>query len=341
MRAFDYARPETIEQALALLDGAERTDGLRRPLAGGTDLLTLMKADIVSPHVLIDIKRLPELDDRILDTGDGLEIGALATLTQLEADPLIRARYPALAEAAAAAASPQLRNMATIGGNLLQRPRCWYFRSPHVTCWLKGGDACPARNGENQLHALFGADPCVAVHPSDPATALVALGAEVRLRSAERERTIPIEEFFALPTDERRTETTIGSDELIVAIRLPGIGPMEQPAGGTVSTYLKAMDRKVWAFAVVGVAAALRFDGRLVSAARIVLGGVSPIPHRAVEAEQILTGAELSEAIITQAATAALADATPLRLNGYKIPLAEALTRRALHSLAGGARAVA
>jgi xanthine dehydrogenase YagS FAD-binding subunit len=335
MRPFDYTRPETIKRALTLLDGSTAPNGQRRPLAGGTDLLTLMKAEIATPDVLIDIKRLPELDDRITDTGNGIEIGALATLTQLEADPLIRARYPALAEAAAAAASPQLRNMATIGGNLLQRPRCWYFRSPHVSCWLKGGDDCPARSGENQLHALFGADPCVAVHPSDPATALVALGAEVRLRSTGQERTIPIEEFFALPTAERRTETTIGGDELIVAIRLPALTLAEDPAGAG-STYLKAMDRKVWAFAVVAVAAALRFDGQRVTEARVVLGGVSPIPHRTVAAEQILTGVELSEAVIAQAATAALADVMPLRLNGYKIPLAEALVRRALRALADG-----
>jgi xanthine dehydrogenase YagS FAD-binding subunit len=225
--------------------------------------------------------------------------------------------------------------MATIGGNLLQRPRCWYYRNPHIDCWLKGGDTCPAREGQNQQHALFGADPCVAVHPSDPPAALMALGAEVRVRAAGHERTVPIEEFFAFPTEERRTETTLGSDELIVSIRLPAV-----PAG-TASTYLKAMDRKVWAFAVVAAAAAMRFEGSRVAEASIVLGGVSPIPHRAVAAEQLLVGAELSEEVVARAATAALAGATPLRLNGYKIPLAEALIRRALHSLVAGSQAAA
>ncbi|HEU5433726.1 MAG TPA: FAD binding domain-containing protein, partial [Thermomicrobiales bacterium] len=148
---------------------------MARPLAGGTDLLTLMKADLAAPGRLIDIKRLAELDDRIDDGPDGLTIDAPATLAEIEDDPLVRAVAPALAAAAGLAASPQLRNMATIGGNLLQRPRCWYFRDPHIGCWLKGGNDCPARSGENQLHAVFDVSPCVAVHPSDPAVALLAL----------------------------------------------------------------------------------------------------------------------------------------------------------------------
>ncbi len=324
LRPFDFTRPDTIEQAVALL--GKIPAGEQRALAGGTDLLTLMKSDIVAPAGLVDIKRLPELDDQIVAGDDGVTIGTLTTLSQLDDSQLIREHYPALAEAVAVAASPQLRNMATIGGNLLQRSRCWYFRNPHVQCWLNGGDRCFAREGENQRHALFGADPCVSAHPSDLATALMALGAEVNLRGATHERTVPLGEFFALPTDTRRTETTIGSDELIVSIQLP-------PASGVTSTYLKAMDRHVWSFAVVGVAAALRLaDGR-VEAASVVLGGVSPIPHRAEAAEAVLTGAELTDAVIQEAATAALAGATPLSQNGYKIPLTEALVRRALSSL--------
>ena len=324
LRPFDFTRPDSIEQAIALL--GNDASGEQRPLAGGTDLLTLMKSDLVSPAGLIDIKRLPELDDRIVAGDDGVTIGTLTTLSQLEFSPVIRDQYPVLAEAVAVAASPQLRNMATIGGNLLQRPRCWYFRNPHISCWLNGGDRCFARDGENQLHALFGADPCVAVHPSDLAPALVALRAEVRLRGAANERTVPIEEFFTLPTAERRTETTIGHDELIVSIHLP-------PASGVRSTYLKAMDRKVWAFALVSVAAALNMSGGKVESASLVLGGVSPIPHRAETAEAILTGSDLSDEVIAQAATAALTGAEPLSHNAYKIPLAEALVRRALSSL--------
>jgi xanthine dehydrogenase YagS FAD-binding subunit len=326
MRPFDFASPDSIDQALTMV-GAPG-NGEARLLAGGTDLLTLMKADITNPSMLVDIKRVGELDDQIREDGDGLEIGALTTLAQLEDSPLIRERYPALAAAVALAATPQLRNMATIGGNLLQRPRCWYFRNPHIACWLKGGDTCPARTGENQLHALFGADPCVAVHPSDLATALVALAAEVRLRGPAQERTITLEQLFAPPTAERRTETVLGRDELIVSIRLPALAP------GATSTYLKAMDRKVWAFAVVGVGASMRMSGNQITEARLVLGGVAPVPHRARAAEQALTGAEANDEVIAEAATLALAEATPLSQNGYKVPLATALIRRALTSLA-------
>ena len=324
MRPFDFARPGSIAEAVALLETSE-TAGSNgtRALAGGTDLLTLMKADLYAPERLVDIKRLAELDNRIEEGPHGLTIGALTTLAQLEEDPRVRMHCPALGEAAALAATPQLRHMATIGGNLLQRPRCWYFRNPRISCWLKGGDACPARDGENQLHALFDVSPCVAVHPSDPATALVALNATMRLRGAAGERELPLAEFFAPPTDDRRNETVIHGDELIVSLRVPA-------ESGTRSTYLKAMDRKVWAFALVGVAAVVQTDGSRITNARIVLGGVAPIPWRAESAEQILTGAEVSDEVISRGAESALDGAQPLSRNGYKIPLAKALVRRAL-----------
>ena len=262
-----------------------------------------------------------------------MTLGALATLTEIETSPLLKERYPALAEAAAVAATPQLRNMTTIGGNLLQRPRCWYFRNPRFYCWLKGGDDCPARDGENQFHALFGGGPCVAVHPSDLAPALVALEAEVRLRGAGGERVVPLADFYALPTDDRRTETVIRGDELVLSVRIPPL-----PAG-TRSTYLKAMDRKVWAFALVGVAAVVRLaagGGRRIEHARLVLGGVAPIPWRVTAAEQALIGAEPTGEAFARAAEAALAEAAPLAHNGYKVPLAKALIRRALAAAARG-----
>ena len=331
MRAFDFARPDSIAEAIALLAG-RAGNGAQGPvpLAGGTDLLTLMKADLLAPELLIDIKRLAELDNRIEEGEDELTIGALATLAQLEEDPRVKSLAPALAEAAALAATPQLRHMATIGGNLLQRPRCWYFRNPRIPCWRKGGDDCPARAGENQLHALFDVSPCVAVHPSDPATALLALDATVRLRGAAGERMLPIGEFFAPPTEERRHETSIAPDELIVAIHIP------TPAGSR-STYLKAMDRKVWAFALIGVAAAARVEGNRIAAVRLTLGGVAPVPWRAEAAETLLTGAEFSDELIARAAETALEGAQPLTHNGYKIPLAKALVRRALLRLAAPA----
>ena len=326
MRPFTYTSPRSLDEAAALL--ADPADGTRL-LAGGTDLLTMMKGDLLAPSRLIDIKRLVDLDDQIVDGPDGVTIGALATLAQLEDDPMITARYPALAEAAGLAATPQLRNMATIGGNLLQRPRCWYFRDPRVHCWLKGGTECTARGGENQLHALFEVSPCLAVHPSDPATALLALDAAVRLRGRSGERELPLAEFFAPPTEERRQETVIAGDELIVSIRIP------PHAAGTRSAYRKAMDRKVWAFALVGVAAVIELEQTRVTRARLVLGGVAPVPWRAEAAERVLTGADLSDALIAEAAEAAVAGARPLERNGYKIPLAQALVCQTVQSLIG------
>ncbi|HET7094444.1 MAG TPA: FAD binding domain-containing protein, partial [Thermomicrobiales bacterium] len=232
-------------------------------------------------------------------------------------------RYPVLREAIALAATPQLRNMATIGGNLLQRPRCWYFRNPHIACWLKGGSDCPARLGENQLHALFDVSPCVAVHPSDPAVALLALDAVVRLRGPAGERALPLAALFAPPSAERRVETILGPDELVVSIRIP-------PAGGLRSAYRKAMERNVWAFALVSVAAAVRMEGGRIADCRLARGGVAPIPWRAPQAERLLTGATADESTFVAAADAALAGATPLAHNGYKLPLARALIRRAL-----------
>jgi xanthine dehydrogenase YagS FAD-binding subunit len=326
MRQFDYSSPTTIDEALRQL--GQGGAGAARPLAGGTDLITLMKADIAAPAQLINIKQIDEIPRGIAQSGDRLTIGALTTLSEIELHPAVAERYPALAEAAAVAATPQLRNMATLGGNLLQRPRCWYFRSPHFNCWLKGGEECQARDGENQHHALFGESPCVAVHPSDIAPALLALGAEVRLRGPAGERTLPLDDFFAEPADQRRTETTLGADELVLSIELPAL-----PAN-TRSTYLKAMDRKVWAFALVGVAAALRLDGRAIAGARLVLSGVAPIPWRARAAEQALVGSEPGDELFARVAELALEGAQPLEHNGYKVPLAKALVRRALGTLA-------
>lgn len=325
MRAFDYTSAGSVDEVIGLL--GTNGDGTVRPLAGGTDLLTLMKGEIASPERLVDIKRATGLNGDIKETGDGLVVGALATLAAIETNPRVKERYPAFAEAAANAATPQLRNMATLGGNLLQRPRCWYFRNAAIPCWLKGGDTCPAHDGENRLHALFGGGPCAAVHPSDPAAALLALDASVRLRGVAGERAVPLADFFALPTDGHRVETTIHPDEVLLDVRIPA------PVAGMRSTYLKAMDRKVWAFALVSVAAAIRVENGRIADARIVLGGVAPIPWRCRNAERTLIGAEPGAELFDRAADVALDDATPLQHNAYKVPLARTLVRRALAAL--------
>ncbi len=337
MQSFDYTRPTTIDEAI------QSASDTTQFLAGGTDMLTRMKAGIAAPDRLADIKRIDDLPRGIRETGDGASIGALTTLTEIETSELLQAQYTALSEAASLAATPQLRNMATLGGNLLQRPRCWYFRNSLFNCWLKGGDSCPAQQGENEFHALFGYDkvssangntgksaaqnPCCAVHPSDLANALTALNASVRLRGPSGERTLSLADFYALPEPNRRRETTIADDELILSIEIPSLN-------GARSTYFKAMDRKVWAFALVSVAATLRLEKGRIADARLVLGGVAPVPWRAAAAEDVLNGSEPSDSLFSQAADAALADAQPLQHNGYKVPLAKGLIQQALGALA-------
>jgi xanthine dehydrogenase YagS FAD-binding subunit len=326
MKPFSYSAPATLLQALGEIGAAGR------PLAGGTDLVTLMKAGLAAPERLVAVRGI--LPAAILQTEAGLTIGAGATLADLERDARVARGFTALSQAAALAASQQLRNVATLGGNLLQRPRCWYFRHADVRCWLKGGDECQARNGENRQHALFSseASPCVAVHPSDPAAALLALDAGLRLAGPYGERSARLDQFFALPEDARRSETTLRDDELILDLRLPA-----QPEA-TRSTYLKAMDRHAFAFALVGVAAVLRLSPqRRIEHARLVLSGVAPIPWRAASAERVLLGAEANETLFEQAAAVALAGVTPLRHNAFKVPLARALVKRALQSLSAPA----
>lgn len=320
MRAFSYLAPESLQQALGALDASSR------PLAGGTDLVTLMKADLAAPKRLVSVGRLVPAEVR---HGDGVTIGAGTTLSGIEADAGLRERYAALAQAAAAAASLPLRNVATVGGNLLQRPRCWYFRNSRVQCWLKGGEQCPAREGQNRLHALFSGGPCVAVHPSDLAPALLAFDATVQVRGVRGERALSLDDLFALPETGCRTETRLGADELILSLRL------RPPPAETKSLYLKAMDRQAFSFALVSVAAVLGVspEGR-VGHARLVLGGVAPIPWRARAAERTLLGAQMSEALLGKAAEAAVQEAAPLRHNAYKIPLVRALVARALRTLA-------
>jgi xanthine dehydrogenase YagS FAD-binding subunit len=319
MNAFDYERAASLEEALARIGAGAQA------LAGGTDLLTLMKAGLAAPERLVDVKRtLPRCIEL---RADGLAIGAGATLAEIERHPGIREEYSALAQACSLAASMQIRNLATLGGNLLQRPRCWYFRDARTSCWLKGGEHCLAHDGENRNHALFGGGPCWAVHPSDPAAALLAFDAGVRLAGPKGERSVPLEQLLTLPSAARRTETALEPNELLLGVRLAPAPP------GMRSVYLKAMDRSAFSFALVGVAAALRISGGRVAHARLVLSGVGPIPWRLPHAEAVLHGAPPSEERFEAAAGAALQGATPLRHNGYKVPLARALLKKALRTL--------
>lgn len=318
MKRFMYFSPTSLAEAIPLLGGGAR------PLAGGTDLVALMAAGELAPERLVS---LGGLDLRGIAYGaDGLRIGALTTLAELERAPLLaEGPYRALAEAARSAASPQLRNAATLGGNLLQAARCWYYRGP-FDCWLKGGAACPARAGEHHAHALFQQSPCIAVHPSDPATALLALGAAVRIAGPGGERALALHELLAPPTAERRSLTTLGDAELITAVTLP-------PRDGWRSSYQKAMQRASFAFALAGVAATVRLDGGRVAAARIALGGVANTPLLAHEAAASLEGAALSDTAIARAADLATSGATPLPQTAYKARLVRGLVQAALLEL--------
>lgn len=319
MRSFTHIDATSIDEIIPLLNMTSR------PIAGGTDLLPLMKEGLAAPERLLNLKRVDELRT-VRSEADGLWIGALATLDDLDRHTDIRRDYPALAEAARLSASPQLRNMATIGGNLLQQSRCWYYRSD-APCWLKGGQECLARDGRNDQHAIFDLSPCITAYPSDPPVALVALDASIRIIGAQGERTIAVAELLQPPTEQRRTLHTLGDNELIVGVRLP--------KRRLRSIYLKAMDRAVWAYALASVAVAADVVDGHVYQVRIVLGGVANTPLRATQAEQIVEAQRLSEEIVRDAGQAALVGAQPLTHNHYKLTLVRNLVTQALRELLG------
>jgi xanthine dehydrogenase YagS FAD-binding subunit len=283
-----------------------------RPIAGGTDLLPLMKDGLATPERLVNLKPAAELR-YIHSDADGLCIGALTTLDELQRSVDVQRDCLALAQAAGLAASPQLRNMATIGGNLLQQVRCWYYRGD-FHCWLKGGETCHARDGRNEYHAIFDQSPCIAVHPSDPPAVLLAFDATLRIVGPYGERSVTVADFLQPPTDDRRVLHMLQPDELIVEVVVP------QPQGRSV--YLKAMDRAAWAYALVSVAVAAQIDGGVARNVRIVLGGVANTPVRATEAEALVEGQSLNDDLLRRAGEAAIAGAQPLEHNRYKLPLA-------------------
>lgn len=323
MRPFEYVRAADAAAATA----AVSTIPQAKYLAGGSNLLDLMKEDIERPTRLVDINRLPLKD--IQRTRTGLSIGAMATNTETANHPLIRENYPLLTQAIVAGASGQLRNMATNGGNLLQRTRCNYFYDTSMPCNKReAGSGCGAREGLNRIHAILGwSEACVATYPGDMATALYALDAKVRVRAPDgHERVIAITDFHRLPGTTPHRDNNLEHGELIVAIELP------VPAADFAknSHYLKVRDRTSYAFAMVSVAAALDMDGGRIRQARVVLGSVAHKPWRSAEAEAALVGQRADEASFRNAADAALRDARPLAHNTYKVELGHRSVVRAL-----------
>ncbi len=322
MKPFTYAAASSLEDVVGALD-----EGCR-PLAGGTDLLGLMKTGIRGPERLVSLKSIEALEG-VERREDGWRIGALTTLSEL-ASPARggeQRELEVLSRAAAESASPQLRNAATIGGNLLQWPRCWYFRNWLTRCWLKGGDRCLAAGGENRYHAILGAARCHMVHPSDPAVALAALDARVELRGVHGVRTLKIDAFFGEPKPLRENGTVVERDEVITAVVVP------RPSRESRGAYVKLAERKVWDFALVSAAVQIEMTEGAVTDAAIVLGGVAAKPWHAFEAEGRLVGEALTGTAMEAAASAATAGAVSLSQNGYKIELAEGAVREALRRL--------
>ncbi|HVJ07796.1 MAG TPA: xanthine dehydrogenase family protein subunit M [Acidisarcina sp.] len=291
--------------------------------AGGIDLLDLMKDGIASPSQLVNIRRVQEL--RGIDASEqGLSLGPLTTLAEIAEHPVIHARYTALSDAAGHAATPQIRNMATVGGNLMQRQRCWYFRSSDFNCLRKGGDECFAQKGENQYHAIMNNQACAMVHPSSTAVPLMAFGAQVELTSKKGKRTVPLNEFYIRPEDNLLSETVVNPDELITRILLPA------PAAGTRSAYQKYGEKESFDWPLADAGVVLAMDGNTCRSASIVMGVAAPTPLHAKEAEAMLAGKVIDEAAARAAGKAAVAAATPLAQNGYKVQLFQTVVYRTI-----------
>jgi len=307
---FDYVRPTSLTSAITHL-----SDPGAVVHAGGTDLLGCLREQIFAVKKVVSISAIGELHG-VAEGADGsLRIGALTTIRTVAEHPLVRNRFSGLAQAASEVASPQLRNQGTIGGNICQKPRCWYYRGD-FNCLRKGGGTCFAVDGENQFHCIFGGGgTCFIVHPSDTAPILVALKATARVAGPGGVRNVPLEKFYVLPEVDVRHETVLEPREIVAEIRIPS------PAAGTRSSYRKVRARGSWDFALAGVALALRFDGRRVADGRVVLSGAAPVPWRSAAAEQAIRGRELDAKVIADAAQAAVAGAEPLEKNGYKIAL--------------------
>jgi xanthine dehydrogenase YagS FAD-binding subunit len=319
VRPYTYHRAATFHEAAELL---EEPDAL--PLGGGTDLLVLLQEGLASPTSLVDIRSVRGSDKIVALPDGGFRIPAATPVRDVAQHDELRRQFAALTEACDVVGSPALRNMGTLGGNLCQRPRCWYFRRG-IPCLKSGGVDCPARDGENQYHAILDGGPCFIVHPSDPAVALTALGADVEITGVRGTRLVPIEEFYVLPQQRMDRENILGAGELVSAIAVSGA------AAGGRQLYKKLMQRGAWDFALVSIAGVRRSDGSV----RMALGGVAPRPWRVPESvEEDVASGGLDEDSVVALADRALYDARPLSRNGYKVAMAASLLRDAIRALA-------
>jgi xanthine dehydrogenase YagS FAD-binding subunit len=326
MSNFDYISVSTTESAIEQL-GSVRD--CAKILAGGTDLLDELKEGLIRPERLVNLKANVNLRTIRFDSTAGLRLGALAILSDIEHHQDVAHNYPAVLEALGVLASPQIRNMATVGGNLCQRPRCWYYRDHELFCKRKGGPICYAVGGENAYHAILGGHACFSVHSSDLAPALMAYDAKLTYAGPAGRKTIALQDFFIGPDVDITRETLLQQNEVVEEVHLPPPGP------GSRGVFLKVRDRNAWDFATLSVAAVLEMDGRTCRRARIVLGAVAPIPWPVPEADRVLSGAAITEKVAAEAAEAAVRGAQPMSTNAYKAPLAKRLVRRAILTAAG------
>jgi xanthine dehydrogenase YagS FAD-binding subunit len=324
MNKFVFVDCRTVDEALNQLGGNAAVK------AGGIDLLDLMKEDIVSPPKLVNIRNIESLRG-IAVSQDGLHLGPLATLSEIAAHPEIQKSYSALADAAGHAATPQVRNMATIGGNIMQRPRCWYFRSNDFDCRKKGGDskACHAHAGENQYHAIMNNGTCAMVHPSSTAVPLLGMNAQVELTSKRGKRMVAMSEFYVPPEKSLMNDTAVQPGELITNIFVP------LPEPGTRSAYQKYGEKESFDWPVADAGVLLVMDGDRCRKATVVLGVAAPTPVRSAPAEAVLTGKTIDEATARDAGKAAMQNATPLSQNGYKVQLFQTAIYRTILIAAG------
>ena len=323
MHRFELVRAQSLPQARELL--AEKPGAVAK--AGGIDLLDHLKERLVEPPRVVDLKSIPGLGRITAEPDGSLRIGPMATLAQVAAHAEIRKTHPALAQSCREAASPQIRNVATIGGNVLQRPRCWYYRLESYRCLKKGGDVCYAVGGENRYHVIFGGGPSYAPHPSNAAVALLAYGASFVIEGDKGARTVAAGDFFILPTKDPQRENQLQPGEVLTEIRVPS-------AAGWRSAYDELQERADFDWPLVSIAAAVKSDGGAVREARVVLGAVAPIPWRSTRAEQALIGKPLDDTSAIAAARAAVVGAAPMSDNGYKVGLVQTLVRRTVLSLA-------
>ena len=329
MKTFAVQPARDARDAVALAGRARREGRASSFSGGGSDLLALVKERIIRPDVIVSLKTMKSLD-QVTAGSRGLTIGGEITLDAISRNQTIRQQHPVLAEAAADVATPQIRNVATLAGNVCQRPWCWYFRNG-FPCYKAGGNQCFSFAGENQFHAIFGGGPSYIVHPSDTAPALVALDARFKIVGPSGERTLAAADFFVLPRQNATQENVLGNEDVLESIEIPS------PRAGTRSTYYKVMDRQAWTHAVVSAAVVLEMDGQVCRAARIVLGGVAPIPWRLPEVERLLAGQRITDELAVRAGDAAVAGARPLSKNAYKVPLTKGVVKRTILELAGRA----